>query len=230
VLAVLIDLEGRRLLAVIRALPCDAALVGFANAGKSALFDALTAPSGTVSAPPLDAPRKMPRLAPIAGVTPPLVLADIGGVSRGSAGKNPGARWLGFVRAARLVIITLALREEAPPRASRRLRARIAFLQKVLAAYTASTRAPPRIPPDTADLPDMSDLPDTGLSGKPRIIALNVFNPRQPLRDFQESAAVTELASAPLGTHERVIAVNAATGEGISVLKTALKALITASM
>jgi GTPase involved in cell partitioning and DNA repair len=86
---------------------CDAALVGFPDAGKSTLFNALTG---------RDDSRKMPRYSPIRGGRRGAVLADIGGISRGGRPENnPGSQWLKYVTQARLLVFVLALDSQNIP-------------------------------------------------------------------------------------------------------------------
>jgi GTP-binding protein len=88
---------------------CDAALVGFPGAGKSTLFNTLTGRTDS---------RTMPRFAPILERQAPgeetakSLLADIGGISRGAAGKNPGTQWLAYVEKSKLLIFVVSLKQD----------------------------------------------------------------------------------------------------------------------
>jgi hypothetical protein len=106
---------------------CDIALIGFPGAGKSTLFNALTGREDS---------RKMPRFARISGFEKEVILADIGGISRGAGtGVNPGARWLGYVEKCRMLVFVIALTKA--PRCSQfdPRTADYEYLRRTLGAY-----------------------------------------------------------------------------------------------
>ena len=78
---------------------CDAGFVGFPNAGKSALFNALTGRTDSL---------KMPRFATMAGTD--LVLADIGGLHWRGKGKTVwGEEWLEIIADAKTLIFVIPI-------------------------------------------------------------------------------------------------------------------------
>jgi GTP-binding protein len=79
----------------------DIGLLGYPDAGKSSLFNALTG-----SAPSM----RMPRYAEIAG-TGGKILADIGGLWRSGGPENPGFLWLKYIEGAGLLIFVVNLKE-----------------------------------------------------------------------------------------------------------------------
>jgi GTPase involved in cell partitioning and DNA repair len=116
---------------------CDAALVGFPDAGKSTLFNALTG---------RDDSQVMPRFAQVTACADrhlngkDIVLADIGGISRGvtPAGTNPGAMWLAFAENARALVFVVALRKAKSRSLGERCVRDYAYLLKTATAYKES--------------------------------------------------------------------------------------------
>jgi len=81
---------------------CDVGLVGYPNAGKSTLFNALTGRTDS---------RVMPRFSPIKQHTEnkesDLVLADMCGISRGAPGKPLGSPFLKYLESARILVFVM---------------------------------------------------------------------------------------------------------------------------